>query len=49
MQTAVAEYNKERRKTVCPIGIGVGLHLADLMLGIIGVKIGCRARWSPMR
>jgi len=37
MQTAVAEYNKERgRDGFDPIGIGVGLHLADLMLGIIG-------------
>jgi CheY-like chemotaxis protein len=37
MQTAVAEYNKERaRDGYDPIGIGVGLHLADLMLGIIG-------------
>jgi DNA-binding response OmpR family regulator len=37
MQIAVAEYNKERgRDGYDPIGIGVGLHLADLMLGIIG-------------
>jgi CheY-like chemotaxis protein/class 3 adenylate cyclase len=37
MQTAVAEYNKERaRDGYDPIGIGVGLHFADLMLGIIG-------------
>ena len=37
MQEAVAEYNKEReRDGFDPIGIGVGLHLADLMLGIIG-------------
>jgi class 3 adenylate cyclase len=37
MQLAVAEYNKERaREGFEPIGIGVGLHLADLMLGIIG-------------
>ena len=37
MQTAVAEYNKERAQDgYDPIGIGVGLHLADLMLGIIG-------------
>jgi two-component system sensor histidine kinase ChiS len=37
MQTAVAEYNRERaRDGYDPIGIGVGLHLADLMLGIIG-------------
>ena len=37
MQKAVAEYNQERaRDGFAPIGIGVGLHLADLMLGIIG-------------
>jgi CheY-like chemotaxis protein len=37
MQLAVAEYNKERaRDGFDPIGIGVGLHLASLMLGIIG-------------
>lgn len=37
MQRAVAEYNQERaREGFEPIGIGVGLHLADLMLGIIG-------------
>jgi two-component system sensor histidine kinase ChiS len=37
MQTAVAEYNKERtRDGFDPIGIGIGLHRADLMLGIIG-------------
>jgi CheY-like chemotaxis protein len=37
MQTAVAEYNKERaRDGFDPIGIGVGLHLSDLMLGVIG-------------
>jgi DNA-binding response OmpR family regulator len=37
MQTAVAEYNKERaRDGHEPIGIGVGLHVANLMLGIIG-------------
>jgi CheY-like chemotaxis protein len=37
MQAAVAEYNRERAKDgYGPIGIGVGLHLADLMLGIIG-------------
>ena len=37
MQSAVAEYNTERaRDGFDPIGIGVGLHLADLMLGIIG-------------
>jgi two-component system sensor histidine kinase ChiS len=37
MQTAVAEYNKVRAQDGHdPIGIGVGLHRADLMLGIIG-------------
>ncbi|MEW6112441.1 MAG: response regulator [Thermodesulfobacteriota bacterium] len=37
LQGAVAEYNEERtRDGYEPIGIGVGLHLADLMLGIIG-------------
>jgi len=37
MQTAVAEYNKERAQDgYDPIGIGIGLHRADLMLGIIG-------------
>lgn len=37
MQTVVAEYNKERTQNgFDPIGIGIGLHLADLMLGIIG-------------
>jgi len=37
MQLAVAGYNQERaRDGFGPIGIGVGLHLADLMLGIIG-------------
>jgi class 3 adenylate cyclase len=37
LQGAVAEYNREReRDGFDPIGIGVGLHLADLMLGIIG-------------
>lgn len=37
MQNAVDEYNKERaRDGFDPIGIGVGLHRADLMLGIIG-------------
>ena len=39
MQRAVAEYNEEReRDGFNPIGIGVGLHLADLMLGIIGSR-----------
>jgi len=37
MQEAVAEYNRQREKAgFGPIGIGVGLHLADLMLGVIG-------------
>jgi len=37
MQRAVAEYNKDRaRDGFAPIGSGVGLHLADLMLGSIG-------------
>ena len=37
MQAAVGEYNEEReRDGFSPIGIGVGLHLSDLMLGIIG-------------
>ena len=37
MQGAVAAYNRERaRDGFEPIDIGVGLHLADLMLGIIG-------------
>jgi two-component system sensor histidine kinase ChiS len=37
MQAAVADYNEERaREGFAPIGIGIGLHLADLMLGIIG-------------
>jgi CheY-like chemotaxis protein/class 3 adenylate cyclase len=37
MQIAVADYNIERQRDgFDPIGIGVGLHLSDLMLGIIG-------------
>ena len=37
MQSAVAEYNTVRAQDGHdPIGIGVGLHRADLMLGIIG-------------
>jgi len=37
MQETVAEYNKERERTgFGPIGIGIGLHRADLMLGVIG-------------
>lgn len=37
MHAAVSGYNKEREKEgFQPIGIGVGLHTGDLMLGIIG-------------
>lgn len=37
MLEAVAEYNRERAGDGFePIGIGIGLHFADLMLGIIG-------------
>ena len=37
MHAAVSEYNKDRKqKDFQPIGIGVGLHIGDLMLGIIG-------------
>jgi two-component system sensor histidine kinase ChiS len=37
MHAAVSEYNKDRKKKgFQPIGIGVGLHIGDLMLGIIG-------------
>ena len=37
MHAAVSEYNKARKKKgFQPIGIGVGLHIGDLMLGIIG-------------
>jgi DNA-binding response OmpR family regulator len=37
MHASVAEYNKDRaKKGYQPIGIGVGLHIGDLMLGIIG-------------
>jgi len=37
MHAAVAAYNEDRReKGFPPIGIGVGLHIGDLMLGIIG-------------
>jgi len=37
MHEAVGEYNKEREKEgFQPISIGVGLHIGDLMLGIIG-------------
>ncbi len=39
MHAAVTEYNEERKKNgYRPIGIGVGLHIGDLMLGIIGHK-----------
>jgi two-component system sensor histidine kinase ChiS len=39
MHAAVAKYNKDRKKKgYQPIGIGVGLHIGDLMLGIIGHK-----------
>ena len=37
MHAVVAEYNQDRQqKGFQPIGIGVGLHIGDLMLGIIG-------------
>lgn len=37
MQEAVADYNRERvQNGLERIGIGIGLHFADLMLGIIG-------------
>jgi two-component system sensor histidine kinase ChiS len=37
MHAAVSAYNKDRQKKgFPPIGIGVGLHIGDLMLGIIG-------------
>ena len=37
MHGVVDEYNEEReRHGLLPMGIGVGLHLGDLMLGIIG-------------
>jgi len=37
MHAAVSEYNKDReQKGFQPIAIGVGLHVGDLMLGIIG-------------
>jgi two-component system sensor histidine kinase ChiS len=39
MHAAVSKYNKDReQKGFQPIGIGVGLHIGDLMLGIIGHK-----------
>ncbi len=37
MHAAVSKYNMDRKKKgFQPIGIGVGLHIGDLMLGIIG-------------
>jgi len=37
MHAAVSVYNEDREKDgLQPIGIGVGLHIGDLMLGIIG-------------
>ncbi len=37
MQETVAGYNRQREKEgFGPIGIGIGLHRADLMLGVIG-------------
>jgi two-component system sensor histidine kinase ChiS len=37
MHKAVADYNSERQQDgFLPIGIGVGLHIGNLMLGIIG-------------
>jgi DNA-binding response OmpR family regulator len=37
MHKAVADYNQEREKDgFQPIDIGVGLHIGDLMLGVIG-------------
>ncbi|MBM4287826.1 MAG: adenylate/guanylate cyclase domain-containing response regulator [Deltaproteobacteria bacterium] len=37
MHQAVAAYNQEREQDgFQPIGIGVGLHIGDLMLGVIG-------------
>ncbi len=37
MHAAVSEYNQSRRqKGYQPIGIGVGLHIGNLMLGVIG-------------
>ncbi|MDX1708323.1 MAG: response regulator, partial [Desulfobacterales bacterium] len=37
MHDAVSDYNKDRQqKGFQPIGLGVGLHIGDLMLGIIG-------------
>jgi two-component system sensor histidine kinase ChiS len=39
MHGAVSQYNAEREKEgFHPIGIGVGLHMGNLMLGIIGSK-----------
>ncbi len=37
MHAAVSKYNQDRQqKGFQPIGLGVGLHIGDLMLGIIG-------------
>lgn len=37
MQAAVSDYNQEREQAgFGPIGIGIGLHRAELMLGVIG-------------
>jgi two-component system sensor histidine kinase ChiS len=39
MHQAVAGYNQEREQDgFQPIGIGVGLHIGDLMLGVIGTQ-----------
>ncbi len=39
MHKAVAGYNREREQDgFQPIGIGVGLHIGDLMLGVIGTQ-----------
>ncbi len=40
MHAVVNEYNREREKDgFQPIGIGVGLHIGELMLGIIGSEV----------
>jgi two-component system sensor histidine kinase ChiS len=37
MHGAIEDYNKERKEDgFLPVGMGVGLHIGDLMLGIIG-------------
>lgn len=39
MRTAVSAYNEERKSNgFKPIDIGIGIHIGDLMLGIIGSK-----------